>query len=214
MFIYASCSLPLAVLVSVVLKTTKRNLEQTIMLTIFGRKKVTADRVAHIFAHNIVETVESGFSDVAGFINDSPEFVIDPGITEEDYGKFLMIVIAGNYAYINQYFTDGMDKQITEEITQKLAPAFEMTPTEFSMKVKEYKECMSRANHPSKNIIYAMSKGVFLKYNLVDCQEEYFRQMKTPNPIFLKNLDELMKNFLWNWEVFNEKYKVVSGNLS
>lgn len=33
--------------------------------------------------------------------------------------------------------------------------------------------------------------------------------MKTPNPIFLKNLDELMRNFLWDWEAFNERYKVV-----
>jgi hypothetical protein len=183
------------------------------MLTIFGRKKVTTDRVAHIFAHNIVETVESGFEDVAGFINDSPEFVVSPNIAPDDFGKFLMIVIAGNYGYINQHFSDGLDKQITDAITQRLAPAFEMTPTEFSMKVKEYKECMSRSNHPSKNIVYAMSKGVFLKYNLVEFQEEYFRAMKNPNPIFLKNLDELMKNFLWNWEVFNEKYKVVSNGL-
>jgi hypothetical protein len=106
-----------------------------------------------------------------------------------------------------------MEAEITECITQKMAPVFDMTPTEFKMKVKEYKELMSRANHPSKNIIYAMSKGVFLKYNLVDFQEDYFRQMKTPNPIFLKNLDDLMKNFLWNWEVFNEKYKIVSASL-
>jgi hypothetical protein len=181
------------------------------MLTIFGRKKVTADRVAHIFAHNIIETVETGFADVAGFINDSPEFVQSPSIDESDYGKFLMIVLAGNYSYISQYFNNGMDKEIIESITRKLAPAFDMTPTEFSMKVKEYKEAMARANHPSKNIVYAMSKGVFLKYNLAHYQEEYFKQMKTPNPIFLKNLDDLMKNFLWNWEVFNEKYKVVSA---
>ncbi len=183
------------------------------MLTIFGRKKVTAERVAHIFSHNIVEIVETGWSDLAGFINDSPEFVQSPEITNEDYGKFLMIVLAGNYSYISQYFNNGMDKQITESITQKLAPAFDMTPVEFSMKLKEYKETMSRANHPSKNIVYAMSKGVFLKYNLVDFQEDYFKQMKTPNPIFLKNLDEFVKNFLWNWEVFNEKYKVVSDSL-
>jgi hypothetical protein len=183
------------------------------MLTIFGRKKVSADRVAHIFSHNIIETVETGFADVAGFINDSPEFVLSPCISDTDYGKFLMIVIAGNYSYVSQYFNDGMDAEITECITQKMAPVFDMTPTEFKMKVKEYKELMSRANHPSKNIIYAMSKGVFMKYNLVDFQEDYFRQMKTPNPIFLKNLDDLMKNFLWNWEVFNEKYKIVSASL-
>jgi len=75
------------------------------MLTIFGRKKVTADRVAHIFAHNIIETVETGFADVAGFINDSPEFVQSPGIGENDYGKFLMIVLAGNYSYISILIT-------------------------------------------------------------------------------------------------------------
>lgn len=181
------------------------------MLTIFGRKKVTAEKVAHIFSHNIIDTVETGFSDVAGFINDSPEFVVSPRVDEQDYGKFLMIVLAGNFSYISQHFNNGMDKEIIEGITHNLAPVFEMTATEFSMKIKEYKECMARANHPSKNTVYAMSKGVFLKYNLVNYQEDYFRQMKTPNPIFLKNLDDLMKNFLWNWDSFNEKFKVVSA---
>jgi len=181
------------------------------MLTIFGRKKLTTERVAHMFAHHIIETSESGFKDVSGFINDSPEFVVNPAIQEGDFGKFLLIVIAGNFSYINQYFSDGLDNEIIEKTIEKIAPAFEMTSVEFGMKVKEFKDCMARANHPSKNIIYAMSKGVFVKYNLADYQEEYFRQMKTPNPIFLKNLDEIMKNFLWDWEAFNEKYKVVSS---
>jgi len=44
------------------------------MLTIFGRKKITAERAAQIFSHHIVEVTEAGFPDVAGFINDSPEF--------------------------------------------------------------------------------------------------------------------------------------------
>ena len=63
------------------------------MLTIFGRKKVTTDRVAHIFAHNIVETVESGFEDVAGFINDSPEFVVSPNIAPVMIKKLAMVLI-------------------------------------------------------------------------------------------------------------------------
>jgi hypothetical protein len=181
------------------------------MLTIFGRKKLTTERVAHMFAHHIIETTENGFKDVAGFINDSPEFTTNPKIGEEDYGKFLMIVIAANFSYINQFFADGLDKEIVDHAVSKFAPAFDMTPVEFGLKVKEFKECMSRANHPSKNIVYAMSKGVFVKYNLADYQEEYFRLMKTPNPIFLKNLDEIVKNFLWDWEAFNEKYKVVTS---
>jgi hypothetical protein len=69
---------------------------------------------------------------------------------------------------------------------------------------------MNRVNAPSKNTLYAMSKAVFYKYNLMDFQDEYFRGMKTHNPIFCKNLDEIMRNFLWDWEAFNEKYKVIS----
>jgi hypothetical protein len=184
------------------------------MLTIFGRKKLTTERAAHMFSHHIIETVETGFPELAGFINDSPEFISNPNIQPGDFGKFLMIVIAGNFTYISQYFTEGQDKEIIENCVQKMAPAFGMTPTEFSLKIKEYKDCMARANHPSKNIIYAMSKGVFLKYGLNDYQEEYFRQMKTANPIFLKNMDELMKNFLWDWEAFNDKYKVVSSAMA
>lgn len=178
------------------------------MLAIFGKKKLNAERTAHIFSHNIIETVEQGFPDVAGFINDSPEFVTSPCIQSDDYGKFLMVVIAGNYSFIPQQFTDGQDKEIIQCCNEKLAPVFDMSKYEFEAVVKEYKDFMGRANAPSKNMVYAMSKGVFFKYNLCDHQDDYFKQMKTANPIFLKNLDDLMKNFLWDWDAFNEKYKV------
>ena len=179
------------------------------MLTIFGRKKISTERVAHMFSHHILETAESGFPEIAGFIRDSPEFVRSPDIEDSDFGRFLMVVIAGNFSYIPQHYQDGQDQEIIEHCVQKMAPVFEMTVHEFSSVVKDYKEFMSRVNAPSKNTLYAMSKAVFFKYDLNECQDEYFRQMKTPNPIFLKNLDELMRNFLWDWEAFNERYKVV-----
>jgi hypothetical protein len=182
-----------------------------LMLTIFGRKKINPERTAHIFTHTILETVDKGFPEIAGFINDSPEFVRNPNIANEDVGHFLMIVIAGNFQYLPQHFTDGQDREIIENCIQKLAPVFDLTPIEFGLKVKEYKDFMSRVNSPSKNTLYAMSKAVFFKYNLIDLQDEYFRQMKTPNPIFLKHMDEFMRNFLWDWEAFNEKYKVVAA---
>ncbi len=184
----------------------------TSMLTIFGRKKLTTERTAHIFTHTIIETVENGFPEVAGFINDSPEFIIPPNVNKDDIGRFLLIVIAGNFNYIPQHFTDGQDKEIIEHCVQKLAPVFDMTPTELSVKVREYQSFMCRVNTPSKNTLYAMSKAVFFKYDLIDCQDEYFRAMKTPNPIFCKNLDEVLRNFLWDWEAFNEKYKVINQN--
>ncbi len=182
------------------------------MLTLFGRKKLTPERAAQIFSHHIVEVTVAGFPDVAGFINDSPEFIINPEVQPDDYGKFLMIVIAGNFSQMPSYFQEGQDKEIIAAAKTFLADVFEMNPEEFSNTLKEYKDCMSRANYPSKNIITAMSKGVFIKYNLTEYQEEYFKEMKTPNPIFLKNFGDVMKNFLMDWTAFNEKYKVVSPN--
>ncbi len=76
-------------------------------------------------------------------------------------------------------------------------------------KMKEYKKFLTRINHPSKNMLYAMSKGMFYKYELNPFQnEEYFRNLQTPNPIFLKRLDEVMGQFIFNWDDFVAKYKV------
>lgn len=181
------------------------------MLAIFGRKKLTTERTAQIIAHHIVEVTEAGFPDLAGFINDSPEFMINPNLQSDDYGKFLMIVIAGNYSYLPQYFLEGQDKEIITACNEHFATAFGMTKHQFEETLKDYKSTMQRANFPSKNIISAMCKGIFLKYNLSDFQEEYFREMRTPNPIFLKNLGDVVKNFLVDWEAFKEKYKVVGA---
>jgi hypothetical protein len=32
--------------------------------------------------------------------------------------------------------------------------------------------------------------------------------MQAPNPLFLKRLDEVMANFIWDWDVFFKKYKL------
>ena len=56
---------------------------------------------------------------------------------------------------------------------------------------------------------YAISKGICGKYRLNDFQDEYFKNMKSPNPMLLKRLDEAMDNFIWNWDTFKQKYQIV-----
>ena len=75
-------------------------------------------------------------------------------------------------------------------------------------KVREYQKFMQRINHPSKNMVYAMSKAVFQKYDLNDFQDEYFKRLQSPNPLFLKRMDQIMVNFLWDWDSFFKKYKI------
>ena len=56
---------------------------------------------------------------------------------------------------------------------------------------------------------YAMSKGVFFKYELNKFQSDYFRNMNTPNPIFLKRLDEVIGQFIFNWTEIQDTYRIV-----
>jgi hypothetical protein len=182
----------------------------TDMLAFLGKKKLSDEGVANIFVNTLLDTVEKGFPEVAGFINDSPEFIRSPKVSSEDYGRFLMISIAGNINGILEHFSEGHEKEIVRHIAEKFAVVFEMAPDKFAELIKEYRQFMARVNHPSKNTVYAMSKTVFYKYELNDFQETYFRNLNTPNPIFLKNLDEIMKNFLWDWNAFTDKYKLVS----
>ena len=90
------------------------------MIAIFGKKKLTENKVANIIVNTTIETVEKGWPEVAGFINDSPEFIRNPNVDSEDYGKFLLIVIAGNFDYIPKYFTDGHDREIIQKSVEKV----------------------------------------------------------------------------------------------
>ena len=179
------------------------------MLALFGKKKLTDESVANILVNSLIESVEQGFPEVAGFINDSPEFKTAPKIDPQDYGRFLMIVLTGNLSLVNRHFHEGQDTQIVEAVINKMASIFDMEKDDFARMVKDYRQFMSRVNHPSKNVLYAMSKAVFFKYDLNNHQVDYFKNLNTPNPIFLKNLDEVISNFLWDWNAFEEKYKVV-----
>jgi hypothetical protein len=87
---------------------------------------------------------------------------------------------------------------------------YEMSALDFSKMIRDYQSFISRINHPSKNMVYGMSKALFVKYNLNDFQDEYFKRMQAPNPLFLKRMDEVISNFIWNWDAFFKKYKLNS----
>jgi hypothetical protein len=179
------------------------------MIALFGKKKVTDQQVANYFVHTTLQTVEEGWPEVAGFISDSPEFETRPRLEEDDYGKFLMIVIAANFNTITAEFDEGHDREIVRASILKFADAFGVSTDTFARKVKEYREYLSRVNHPSKNSLYAMSKGIFYKYGLNEYQVEYFRNLNTPNPIFLKNMNDLLVHFMWDWTAVKERYRVI-----
>lgn len=172
------------------------------------RKKVSDDKLANVFINGIFTTVDNGFPVVAEFINEDPAFVTCPNIDVKNSYEFGLIVTVGNLAFLESAFEPEQADRVEELVYEKLANVFEMSTTEFKQLAKDYRSLINRLNHPSKNMIYGMSKAIFDKYCLYNFQDEYFRRMQAPNPLFLKRMDEVIENFVWDWDAFFKRYKL------
>ena len=54
-----------------------------------------------------------------------------------------------------------------------------------------------------------MARSIFIKYNLNDYQGKLLKNQNEPNPVFLEELASLLSHFVWNWDDFLSKNKVV-----
>lgn len=179
------------------------------MLKTLLKKRLSEEKLANIFVNSIINLVDDAFPDVAALINDDPSFETKPQINPKASDRFLLVVIAGNLQYIPSHFEAYQDMRITDMIYRKLSNTFSMDLEALKKLIGQYQNFCNKMNHPSKNTLYAMSKGVFHKYELYQYQEEFFKNMRTPNPIFLKRLDEIMTNFVFDWGSYQEKFRIV-----
>lgn len=185
-----------------------RTILQKLMLGSLLKKKLSDNQLANVFMNGILEMVEKGFGEVAQLINEDPAFIASPAIPEEKNGQFSMIVLVANLSFLESTFEVEQANRVEQLIFEKLGKLMQVSAVEAEETVREYQKFMLRINHPSKNMVYAMSKAVFHKYNLNDFQDEYFRRMQAPNPLFLKRMDAVVANFLWDWDAFFKKYRI------
>jgi hypothetical protein len=178
------------------------------MFNTLTKRKLTDNQVANVFINAIFDSVDNGFKEVASMINEDSAFVQSPSIPENNNGEFGMIVLVGNLSFLESTFESDQAERVENIIFDKVSKMYEMDLVSFRDLVREYQSFIMRVNHPSKNWIYGMSKAVFHKYQLNECQDEYFRRMQAPNPLFLKRMDEVMSNFIWNWDAFFKKYRI------
>lgn len=178
------------------------------MLGTLIKKKLTDNQVANIFINALFETVDNGFPEVAQFINDDVAFVKSPTINLKNDGEFALITIVGNLSFLESTFEPEQAGRVEDIIFEKLAAIYQMSKHDFQKLIREYQSFIQRVNHPSKNMIYGMSKAIFHKYKLNEFQDEYFKRMQAPNPLFLKRMDEVVASFIWNWDAFFKKYKI------
>jgi len=179
------------------------------MFDIFFKKKITEEKLVDYFVFSTVKMVDEAFNDVAELIIRDPEFKTTPQIDDTNVDPFLWVVITGNLSLIPRHFNDYQDIRLMEDANRKFSRLLDIPVDVFKMEIKKNSQLFSRLNHPSKNTVYAMSKAVFHKYHLGQYQDEFFKNKDLPNPLFLKRLNEIMEQFLFNWEQFVDDYKIV-----
>jgi hypothetical protein len=178
------------------------------LLSWLSKRKLTDEQVANIFVNTSFETVELGWPQVASLLNVMPEFETAPNLDPEDYGRFLLIVVAANLSHVPKHFENGVDRAIINRCCAKFGLALGVPKDQFINKVKEFRIFMKKVNHPSKNTTTAMTRAVLYKYNLIDLQDNYFSDMNVPNPIIQKSLRDVMVNFIWDWDEISDNYRV------
>lgn len=176
--------------------------------TLFGKKKITEDKLANVFVNTVLEMCSEGFPVVVAELNEAPEFIERPGLTAEDDGRFLLIVFAANLMEMDRVLEGGLDKRIRSLSLSKFAQALGENCAELEQEVRGVRSRMERLNAPSTNAVYAMTRGLFLEYELYRFQEAYYREVRAPHPIVSKRIDRLMGYFLWNWREVTEQYRI------
>ena len=170
------------------------------MIKLFRRSKIKEDKVAAVFVDHFLETIDNGFPEVAAIVNESPEFVECPNIDPNDSDRFLLIALAANLKEMQRNVDSHSDQVLFRKILEKISEACNVEYAALSITIDKSQSLISRVNHPSKNLVYGMSKAFFHKYNLNQFQEDYFKNVNSPNPVFLKRLDDTVVHFMWNWD--------------
>lgn len=177
--------------------------------TLFGKKKISEDKLSNVFVNAVLELTAGGFPLVAAELNESPEFEASPGLVPEDDSNFALIVLAANLMEMQRIAGPGLDKRLYALSVSKFASAFNRDAGDVEQEVKALQGRMERLNYPSKNTVRAMGIVLFQEYELYCYQDLYFREQRVPNPIILKRVTNLMGYFIWGWNDVLEQYRIV-----
>ncbi len=177
--------------------------------TLIGKNRISEEKLAIALVNRTLSTCEPIFKEITDYVNECPHFDQSPNLDPRKDLDFLITVFTCNITRIPSFLANKQDKRVAQWMIRSLAEALEMDVRVLSTKIKDCKSLMKRLNHPSKNLVYAMPKAFFHLYGLNQFQQEYFRDLNSPNPLYLKEMNQMMDLLVWNWDKIKQEYKIV-----
>lgn len=183
------------------------------MMKLFGfskKEKISVNKLAKLYANTLFEVVYNGFPEIIGFVNDNRKFEESPNLQTEDVKWFLMIIFAANNHRLLDFFSDDVVDALHNACTREVICFLKEDEEEVVREmVMDYESFFAEQFAEYVKLEKAMARSIFIKYNLNDYQGKLLKNQNEPNPVFLQELANLLSHFVWNWDDFLSKYKVV-----
>ncbi len=174
------------------------------------KKKVKLDVTVSIFVKLLENVISEGYFEIKDFINHNNNLEINPNLKDVDIDWFSNVIFLGNIKKLEEYFEEEevsiLRALILDEIYKDIEGDNQHLAVERFLDYENYfNDLLVKYECP----ISAMAHAIFEKYNINDFQGDLFKRKNKPNPIFLNELKNLLKHFLWNWEEYLEKNKLI-----
>lgn len=182
------------------------------MLGLFGKKKIKEREIAKVFVGTISEVAISGFNEILDFVKTDSHFNFSADLTSKSALEgFLFTVFTVNLKNLEDYFEADQLDRIKIEIINEFAESIDDKSHEDVIdQVEDYMVFISSIKNPNGSMNKLMARAIFSKLNLTQYQNDNFQKINEPNPIVLKELEEITAFFVWNWADLFNKYKLVN----
>ena len=183
------------------------------MIKFFGllskKKKVKLQSIVDIYCNALDEVISNGFIEIKDFINNNNNLENNPNLKNEDIKWFRIIIFLGNLNDLKSHFEEQevlkLRNLIVENIFIDLNDSQKILAVESFLQYESY---FSDLLIEFSSEIDAMAYAIFEKYNINDFQGTLFKRKNKPNPIFISEMKNLLKHFIWNWDEYLQKNKL------
>jgi hypothetical protein len=153
--------------------------------------------------------ISEGFVEIKDFINNNNNLEQNPNLKEDDVNWFRIIIYLGNINSLKSHFEEDEVLQLRNLIIDKFFSNLDEHERISALEnFLQYEGYFIDLINEFGSEIDAMAFAIFEKYNINEFQGTLFKRKNKPNPIFISEMKNLLKHFIWNWEEYLQKNKL------
>jgi|TARA_B100001142_G_C14348103_1_gene660872 hypothetical protein len=175
------------------------------------KNKVTTKKAARLLVETLDEAIVHGFVEIQDFLNNNNNLEGSPNLTVKDIRWFRLIVFVGNLKISSDFFDHDNAEDLYNNLLDYMADKMTGDNEIAIEQLNDYASYLDELLRRSDNCIEAMATAIFDKYNINEFQVNLFRRKNEPNPVLFQELKNLMGHFIWNWEDYLNKNKIIKG---